>query len=263
MFVRANGALHHVEVAGPADAPVIVFANSLGSDLHIWNHTIDQIGIPVRAVRYDMRGHGLTASPPLPYSIPHLARDLALILDALRVRRAIVCGVSVGGMVAMRLATERPEMVEGLVLCDTGYRIGTIDTWNQRIAAVEAEGVGGIADSIMTRWFTSDFRRCCADQVEGYRYMLQRSTVAGYTGICAAIRDADLEADARSLRCPTMVLCGDQDVATPPELNRALATAIPNAQLAIVEGAGHLPCIEQPAAVGAHLRAFVRSLTYV
>jgi pimeloyl-ACP methyl ester carboxylesterase len=125
--------------------------------------------------------------------------------------------------------------------------------WSQRIAAVTDRGLTAIADAVIARWLSARFRTEQPDEAEGYRNMLERCTVAGYTGICAAIRDADLESAARALRCRTLVVCGDDDQATPPELNRALAAAIPGAQFELIPGAAHLPCIEDPARLAAHV----------
>ncbi len=262
MFVPTDGALHYAHVTGPADARPVVFANSLGSDLRIWSPVVDRLGNSLRVVRYDMRGHGLTAPAAPPYSMIDLARDLEELLDHLQIQRAIVCGISVGGMVALQLAARRRDLVDGLVLCDTGYRLGSTASWNQRIAEVNEGGLAAISAGIMERWFTSAYRSEQPEQVAGYRYMLEQSTTAGYVGICAALRDANLEAEARALSCPTLVLCGDEDVATPPDLNRSLASAIPAARFELVTGAGHLPCIEQPAAVAGLIRSFVQSHVY-
>jgi 3-oxoadipate enol-lactonase len=223
---------------------------------------VDRLGADLRVVRYDMRGHGLTEAPAPPYSVLDLARDLEQILDTLQIHRALICGVSVGGMVALQLAARRPGLADGLVLCDTGASIGTRESWNERMAAVEGGGLAAIAEAVMARWFTSDYRTRQPEQVAGYRYMLERTTPAGYAGVAAALRDANLEVEARAVRCPTLVLCGDHDVATPPELNRSLASAIPGARFELVTAAGHLPCIEQPDAVAGHIRAFVRSHTH-
>jgi pimeloyl-ACP methyl ester carboxylesterase len=135
--------------------------------------------------------------------------------------------------------------------------------WNQRIAAVTEHGIGAISDAVVARWFSAHYRSLQPDQVAGYRYMLERCTVAGYAGVCAAIRDADFESIARGLRCRTLVLCGDEDQATPPELNEALAAAISGAHYQSIHGAGHLPCIEQPSVVAAHVTSFVGKHAYV
>ena len=262
MFLRLGSQRHHVQIDGPADGAAVIFANSLGTDLRIWDEVVRSL-TGVRVIRYDMRGHGLTAPTAPPYAIDDLAADLEQLIDALEIQRPTICGVSVGGQVALQIAHDRPEQVQGLILCDTSFRIGAAEMWNQRIAAVTEYGMTAISEAVIARWFTAGYRSLQSDDVAGYRYMLERCTVAGYAGVCAAIRDADLESLARSLRCRTLVLCGDQDQATPPELNEALAAAIPGAHYQSIPGAGHLPCLEQPALVAAHVTSFVGKHAYV
>jgi 3-oxoadipate enol-lactonase len=263
MFIRLGSYLHHVQIDGPADGGVVIFANSLGADLRIWDEVVTPLTGSLRTIRYDMRGHGLTPAPDPPYSIGQLAEDLERLTDALEISRATLCGISVGGQVALQVAHDRPHQVQGLILCDTSYRVGTREMWTQRIGAVMEGGIAAISDAVISRWFSDAYRSSKSDEAAGYRYMLERSTVAGYTGVCAALRDADLESVARAVRCPTLVLCGDQDQATPPELNKALADAIPGAHFESIPAAGHLPCIEQPAILSAHVASFVGNHAHV
>jgi 3-oxoadipate enol-lactonase len=263
MFIRAGSQLHHVQVDGPVHGDVVVFVNSLGTDLRIWDDVVAPLTAAFGVVRYDMRGHGLTPPSEPPYSIDDLAGDLERLIDVFHVPRVTICGISVGGQVALRVAQHRRHQVERLILCDTGYRIGAADLWAQRIAAVSNGGLAAISDAVVSRWLTERYRTERPDDAAGYRYMVERCTVDGYTGVCAALRDADLEAVARDIRCPTLVLCGDQDQATPPALNTALAEAIPGAVFRSIPGAGHLPCIEQPEILSAHVAAFAGSHAHV
>jgi 3-oxoadipate enol-lactonase len=263
MFIRLGSHLHHAQIDGPADGAAVIFANSLGSDLRIWDDVVKPLTESLRVIRYDMRGHGLTSSPAPPYSIAHLAEDLEQLIDALQIRRATICGISVGGQVALQVAHDRPHQVQGLILCDTAYRIGTRDLWAERMAAVEQGGMPAISAAVTARWFTDAYRSHKPDEAAGYQNMLERCPVAGYLGVCAALRDADLESVARAVRCPTLVLCGDQDQATPPELSKALAGLISGAVFRSIPGAAHLPCIEQPAIVSAHVAAFVGNHAHV
>jgi 3-oxoadipate enol-lactonase len=263
MFIRLGSHLHHVQIDGPAHGAAVIFANSLGSDLRIWDDVVKPLTGSLSVIRYDMRGHGLTPSPEPPYSIAHLAEDLEHLIDALQIRRATVCGISVGGQVALQVAHDRPHQVQGLILCDTADRIGTPDMWAQRMAAVKEGGMPAISDAAIARWLTDGYRVQKPDEAAGYQYMLERCPVAGYLGVCAAIRDANLESVARGVRCPTLVLCGDQDQATTPESNKALAELIPGAEFRSIPGAAHLPCIEQPAIVSAHVAAFVGNHAHV
>jgi 3-oxoadipate enol-lactonase len=261
-FLRLGSQLHHVQIDGPVDGEAVIFANSLGTELRIWDEVIRPL-TGLRVIRYDMRGHGLTPPAAPPYAIADLAADLEQLIDALEIPRVTICGASVGGQVALQVAHDRPGQVEGLILCDTSFRIGAPEMWNERIAAVTGDGMTAISDAVSARWFSARYRSLQPDEMAGYRSMLERCTVAGYAGVCAAIRDADLESLARGLRRRTLVLCGDQDQATPPEVNEALAAAIAGAHYQIIPGAGHLPCLEQPALVAAHVASFVGKQAYV
>ncbi len=244
--VRVNGVVLHHAVEGPAAAPALVFSNSLGSDFRIWDRLVACLDGQFHIVRYDKRGHGLSGAPPAPYRMDDHVDDLAALLDHLRVDQAVICGVSVGGMIAQDLAARRPERIAALVLCDTAARIGTPDLWNERIAAIEDAGIESIADAIIERWLSARFRAARPEETAAWRNMLVRTPVAGYTGTCAAIRDADLTAATRNLTMPVLGVCGSEDGATPPDLVRETIGLIAGARFEAIDGAGHLPSIERP-----------------
>jgi 3-oxoadipate enol-lactonase len=242
---------------GPEDAPVMVLANSLGSDLRIWDRVVAQLAGQFRFLRYDKRGHGLSETTPAPYLMDDHIGDLIGLLDALDIKEAIVGGVSVGGMIAQGLAARQPKRVRGLVLCDTAHRIGDEALWDQRIRAIQEGGIEALADAILERWFTADFRKHRADELALWRHMLVRTPVDGYTGTCAAIRDTDLGPETAKIDVPTLVVCGAEDGATPPDLVREMAALIPKARFNLIESAAHLPCIETPEILSGMIAGFV------
>lgn len=255
-FDRLGDIVVHHEQNGAADAPLLVFANSLGTDFRVWDTLLPRLRGRFCFIRYDKRGHGLTDARPGPYSIQELAEDLARLLDARGAKGALVCGLSIGGMIAQFLAVARPDLVRGLALMDTAHKIGTAEMWNERIAAIRSGGIASIADAILTRWFSRAFHRDRPSDLAGWRNMLTRTPVEGYLGCCAAVRDADLTDAARSIAVPTLCMVGDQDGSTPPELVAKLARLVPNSRLVTIEGAGHLPCVERPDAVAATMLGF-------
>ena len=241
-----NNVVHFCSVEGVEDAPALVFANSLGSDHRIWDPILPYLKNKFRIIRYDQRGHGLSDATPSPYLIDDLVNDLGGLLAALKIDNAVVCGLSVGGMIALGLASAYPGRVRALVLCDTAMQIGPASMWEERIAAIQNDGIGVLTKPIMERWFTRAFRENQIEEFSGYVNMLERTPVEGYIGTCCAIRDADLREAAASIDRPTLVLCGDQDLATPPELASKLADAIPDADFSLIEDAAHISCVEQP-----------------
>ena len=258
MFLKTHGIVHHCVIEGPKDKPVLVFANSLGSDLRIWNGVVTDLAGAFRIIRYDKRGHGLSDLPAPPYSLDDFVLDLLGLLDGLKIKEATVCGLSVGGLIAQRFAIDYPDRVRALVLCDTGMKIGSFASWEERIATVKESGLTKLAGPSMERWFTSAFRENRSVEMQGYANMLLRIPRDGYLGACYALRDTDLTQETPKINKPTLVLCGDQDIATPPDLGLELARAIPGARFSLINEAGHLACIEQPEAMAHQMMEFFR-----
>jgi 3-oxoadipate enol-lactonase len=244
--VTVNGLALHFADDGPRDRPALVFANSLGTDFRIWDGVMACLGGAFRIIRYDKRGHGLSDVGRTPYTIDDHVADLAGLLDARQVGDAVICGVSVGGQIALGLAARRPDLVRSLILSDTAHRIGPPEIWDARIAAIELGGLQSIADAILQRWFSQAYRQKQPTAMAAWRNMLVRMPAAGYAATCAALRESDLTEAARGLKVPTLCLCGDQDASTPPDLVKSLAALIPGARFQTVANAGHLPGIEQP-----------------
>jgi 3-oxoadipate enol-lactonase len=262
-FARINDVtIHYQLIGGPADKPVIVFANSLGTDFRIWRDVIVRLAGDFAIVLYDKRGHGLSDVGQVPYSIEDHASDLVGLLDMLAVRNAFICGLSAGGLIAQSLYQRRPDLVQGLILCDTAYKIGTQESWNTRLATVETSGLGSIVDQVMALWFTPAFRRPENAAYNGYVNMMLRQPLEGYLATCAAVRDADYTEAARKIAVPTICIVGDQDGSTPPDLVKSMAQLIPNARYEVIRDAGHIPCVEQPEALTEVIRAFIDYATH-
>lgn len=256
--IRVNGVVLHYAVEGPEGAPTIVLSNSLGTDFRSWDRLTARLSPRFRIVRYDKRGHGLSQSTPAPYRIADHVGDLIGLVDHLGLDKFVMCGLSVGGLIAQGLAAQQPDRLQALILCDTAAKIGTADMWAQRIAAIEENGVEAIADGIMERWLSADFRSSRPEETAAWRNMLVRTTPDGYLGTCAAIRDEDLTAEAANISVPTMCICGAEDGATPPDLVRGTAELIPGARFELIDNAGHLPCIEQPEVMDDLITGFLK-----
>lgn len=257
-FAQINGiTLHHQVIGAPAGKPTIVFANSLGTDFRIWRDVIVRLVGEAGIVLYDKRGHGLSDAPPAPYTMEEHVADLAGLLNHLEIKRAVICGLSVGGLIALGLFKTRSDLVQSLILCDTAPKIGTDELWNDRIRTVQSDGLEALADPIMERWFTPAFRQPGNAEFIGYRNMLIRQPVAGYAGTCAAIRDTDYTDVARTLTVPASCVVGDQDGATPPDLVAQMAKMIPDARFDEIRDCGHIPCVQQPVALADIIRAFI------
>jgi 3-oxoadipate enol-lactonase len=256
-FTQINNLTIHYQVEGSAGSPALVFVNSLGSDWRIWDEVVPHFSGRFFVIRYDKRGHGLSDCPPGPYTIGTLADDLAGLLDDLGVNTAVPIGISVGGMIALAFAARYPPRVPKLVLSNTGAVIGTAVYWAERIAALKANGFDELGSGILARWFSPAFAQAQPAAYCGYGNMLRRTPLAGYIATCAAIRDADLRDAARSVQVPTLVLCGAEDAAAPPELSQALVEMLGNGRYHLIPHAAHLPCIEQPQKMAEAIAEFI------
>lgn len=256
-FAAASFGTVHYQLSGQPRGLPIVFCNSLGTDTRIWDGVVEALAPDYRLITYDKRGHGLSSVPAGPYSIESFADDLLELVEALGLERFALVGISVGGLIAQRFALDHAERIAGLVLCDTAAKIGDVASWSERINTVETGGLAAIADGVMQRWFPGELRMGRETEIEGWRNLLLRSPVAGYLGTCAALRDADLTGEVGNIKQPTLVLVGAEDQSTPVPLVRAMADRLPAVHFAIVEGAGHLPCIDQPARVSQLIRDYL------
>src|SRR3569623_3503997 len=210
-FARLNGVnLHYQLIGSPASRPLLVCANSLGTDFRIWRDVIVRLAGDYAILTYDMRGHGLSDVGHTPYSMQLLTDDLAALLEHIGAGPAIVCGVSIGGMVAQDLGARRPDLVRALILCDTTARMGDTTSWTARITAIETDGIESIADAIMERRFTPAFRRS-RQEFPGNRNLLVRQPMDGYIASCAALREADLSDQTSRIAVPSICIVGEQD----------------------------------------------------
>jgi 3-oxoadipate enol-lactonase len=182
------------------------------------------------------------------------------LLINLNLSQVFLCGISVGGLIAQGLCHKRPGMIHGMVLSNTGLKIGTDETWRTRIAAIEAGGILSIADAILERWFAPQFRDGKPNEYALYRNMLVRTPQAGYIACCEAIRDADFTALAAQISVPVLCIAGEHDGSTPPALVQGLAAGIPNSRYELLSGAAHLPCIECPQLYARLVSNFLESI---
>jgi len=259
--VNANGVTLHVQEDGDSNGTPVVFANSLGTDLRLWDAIIPLLPDGLRLVRYDKRGHGLSGCPEGPYTIDDLTADAAALIEGLDLGPVIFVGLSIGGMIGQSLASRRPDLVRALVLSNTAARMGDPATWEERITAINEKGLAAMEKAVLDRWFGPTFR--ATPEAALWGALLTRTPAVGYVGCCAAIAAADLTNITAGLRLPTLAIAGSHDGASPPDLVVATAALIPSSQVHVIDGVGHLPCVENPTAYAAVLNPFLKEHAYV
>ncbi len=231
---------------GPSDGPVLLFVNSLGTSLQMWEPQVAALAGDFRILRYDSRGHGRSDAPPGPYTLERLSLDAVAVLDALGVERAHVCGLSLGGMVALWLAIHRPGRVRRAVFANTAARIGAVEIWSARIDAVRAGGMAAIADAVLARFLSGGFRQREPKEARQVYEMLLATPPEGYVGCCAALRDADLRNLVSTIEVPSLVIGGALDEATPPAQAEDLHAGIVPSELMVIPNVAHLSNLEAP-----------------
>lgn len=252
--------LHYREDGDPAGAPV-VFANSLGTDLGMWDPLLPHLPEGLRLIRYDKRGHGRTDVPPAPYTMGALVRDAEGLLDHLGIRDCVFVGLSIGGLIAQGLAAKRLDLVRAMVLSNTGARIGTRQMWQDRIDTIRAGGIEALADAVMQRWFSRDF--LASDALPFWRDMLTSQPAEGYIGCSAAISGTDFYTPTSGLRLPVLGIAGSEDGATPPDLVRETTDLVPGSRFHLIRRAGHLPHVEKPEEYAEVLTGFLRDTGHI
>ena len=251
----------HYRIDGNPNGKPVVFANSLGTDLRLWDAVLPLLPQENCYIRYDKRGHGLSQCPPAPYSMGALVRDVEQLMDHLGVTDALFVGLSIGGMIAQGLAVKRLDLVRAMVLSNTAAKIGQPEMWQSRMDAVRTGGISSLSDAVMERWFGRDSHATA--EIQLWKAMLERQPAEGYIGCSAAISGTDFYTPTSGLRLPTLGIAGSEDGSTPPDLVRETVELIPGSKFELIRKAGHLPCVENPTEYARILGTFMKDIGHV
>ena len=263
-------AVHHtfsvpqlrVALQGVDSGVPVMLSHALGIDLSIWDGLAASLAPQHPLLRYDHRGHGGSAVAAGPYALDELVDDAARLVREWGRGPVVFVGLSMGGMVGQGLAIRYPDLVRALLLANTTARLPTAaqPVSAERIAAVQAGGLAAVVEGTLERWFTAPFRQTHAPVVDGVRRRLLQCDAQGYIACSHAVAAVDWLDRLASIRCPTLVLAGEHDVGTTPEMGRAIAERIPNARFELMEDVAHLSVVEQPAVFERHLRSLLDTL---
>lgn len=254
--VRSDGCRIAYRVSGPEGAPPVVLLHALGADMGMWEPQREALEAGHRVVRLDLRGHGGSDAPPGPYTVELVAGDVLAVCDEIGLAPFHLCGLSLGGLVALWLAARRPERIRSAAFCNTAPRIGTREIWEERIEAIREGGMEAIREMALSRFFGGAFAAAHPEVVEAAGDTLVSTPMEGYLGCCEALRDADLRPEVPDISIPSLVVGGRHDVSTPPEEAHRLHERIPGSELVVLE-TGHLSNLEQPEAFNRALLSFL------
>lgn len=245
MMSMSDGTALHYRFDGDASRPILMLSNSLGSTLDMWDLQMPPLTEHFNVLRYDNRGHGASDVPAGQQTLARIGRDAQELLEGLKLPPVVYCGLSLGGMVGMWLGINAPRLVTRAVLANTSAYFGQPGLWDERIALVGAEGMQAAAGGIIQRWLTPDFIERQPALTAKMLAMLAGIPPAGWIAVAAAVRDVDQRDSLPAIAMPVLVIAGALDPATPPAMGEAVANAIPNARLAILNAA-HLSNVELP-----------------
>jgi len=249
----------HLAVQGPtsSDKPVVMLSNSVGAAMGMWDEVVEHLSGELRFIRYDTRGHGRSDVPSGACTIAHLGRDAIAILDAMKVQRAIFCGLSLGGLTGQWLGVNEARRFDGLVLANTAANFPPASMWQQRADAVRADGMTVLVKPTIERWFTERFRTSDKARTQEIAEMFAATPVEGYAACCGVLASSDLEPNLHQIACPVRVICGAHDPSTPPSRGEELVAGLREGTMVTLDAA-HISAVEASRAFADELLAFVR-----
>tara|TARA_Y100000588_G_C14250340_1_gene923207 strand:+ start:2210 stop:2998 length:789 start_codon:yes stop_codon:yes gene_type:complete len=244
---KVNNVEINYQIDGDVSKQIIMFSNSLASNLNMWNLQIDHlVSLGYGIVRYDSRGHGKSDFPVGPYTIEMLADDAGGLIEALGLPPVHFCGLSKGGMVAQMMGVRHADKIRSLTIADSAAFMPAKDVWDARISAVMEGGMEAVVDGTVERWITDQGRERIPEQVELIRKMILSTPVQGFVACSEAIKQMDMRPSNPSISKPTLVICGEEDTGTTPQQAKEIADSISGASLTLIPEAAHLANIEQP-----------------
>ena len=257
-ILKARGLDIHYRIDG-GEGPWLTLSHSLGCDLSMWEEQMSLLTPRFRVLRFDTRGHGASSAPPAPYTLAEMADDLHALFGALGIRQTHFVGLSMGGMIGQTYAIAHPGVFQSMVLADTTARRPPqdISVWDQRIRLAETQGMAALVESTLARWFTEPYRRAHPEAMARFGEGIRRTPVAGFCGCCAAIARVDVLDRLKEIDCPALVMVGEHDHGTPPEMSRQIHAQLRGSELVMIPDAAHISNVEQTERFNAALLAFL------
>lgn len=262
MFIMANGIKINYELSGRKDGPAVILSHSLASSLKMWEPQMEMLRSHFQVLRYDTRGHGLTETTMVPYTLELLGEDAIGLLDALNIGQVHWVGLSMGGMIGQAIALNHPQRLLSLALCDTASIIPAEaqPIWDERIEGVRRKGMESQLETTMERWFTPSFLSLNPPMLALIKEEFLATPAEGYIGCAGAIRRLNYLERLGEINLPTFIIVGEDDPATPASASEAIHEQIKNSKLVILPSTRHLSNVEQAEAFNSHLLKFLKEV---
>jgi 3-oxoadipate enol-lactonase len=246
MQTKANGIVFNCQIDGAANAPWLIFSNSLATNLSMWDEQALALGKYFRVLRYDQRGHGKSEAPAGRYPFATLLADVIALMDAHAIGRAHFCGLSLGGATALGLAQKHPDRIDRAIVCDSPCISTTASAkqWEERVAIAKTGGMAALAEPTLQRWFPAEVYAANPPGVAKVREMVLSTPINGFIGCCAALADHNFRSAVASVSRPVLFMVGEKD--PPNAVMREMHNELGGSQFVEIAGAGHICNIEQP-----------------
>ena len=225
-------------IDGLVGKPWLIFSNSLGTDMSMWDDQVDFLKNDFHILRYQTRGVGRE-------SIKNLGDDVLALMDTLEIQRAHFCGISLGGLIGQWLAINAPHRFISYTFSNTSPRIGSPKGWQQRIELVKKEGLASVREGSAQRWFSQEFCQRHPFKVSHVLKGFDQTTAADYLSLCQILSTTDLWQGLSSISSPVLIIAGALDEVTTVEEAHQMAQVIIDARVKVLE-ASHLSNIEDP-----------------
>lgn len=257
MKAKTNGIETNYVIEG--EGPWLTMSHSLASNLTMWDEQAKLLARKFRVLRYDTRGHGGSSAPPGPYTMEQLADDAKALFETLGIEQTHWVGLSMGGMIGETFALAHPGFFQSMVLADTTARRppNAAEMWGERIRIAETRGMEALVESTLSRWFTEPYRQSRKDVMERIGNHIRSTPVAGFAGCCHAISKVDVLDRLPEIKCPALVIVGEEDHGTPPDMARAIHANLSGSELVLLPNAAHFSNVEQEKPFNDAMTAFL------
>jgi 3-oxoadipate enol-lactonase len=247
------------------EGPWLTLSHSLASNMNAWDPQLSLLASHFKVLRFDTRGHGLSSAPADPYSLDDLAQDVYDLFEHLNIEQTHWIGLSMGGMIGQTLILKYPHVFHSLVLADTTSKRpdNAKKMWGERIAQAKAEGMSAMVESTLKRWFSEEFRKTHPAVIQTIAAGIEATSINGFSGCCEAISNINTFERLKEITCPVLILVGEHDHGTPPEMAHAMKAQMPKAVFFEIPNAGHISNVEQPTIFNRYLIDFYTSAGFL
>lgn len=242
------------------DGPWVTMSHSLACNISMWDQQMELLlKAGFKVLRFDTRGHGRSAAPEGLYTLEELADDVHELFGTLGIEHTHWVGLSMGGMIGETYALKYPGVFTSLVLADTTSRRppGADEMWGERMKIAQQKGMEALVESTLARWFTEPFRKARPDVMARIGGDIRNTPVPGFVGCCHAISKVDVLDRLPEIKCPVLIMVGEDDHGTPPEMARQIHANLPGSELLVISSAAHLSNVEQPEVFNRKLLSFL------